>query len=678
MRAKAGWLLTRRLISFLLPAGARKRSPSIQARKEERSAAEVVLRRTAKLRRAGKFKEALAIYERAPADVSKNAKFLRERAGLLAEVGDLSAAYQAFLDALAVDPDNAGAWRQAGLLLERLGREEEVPALIGRMLTSLARTSETLIKAATIATDARAHDLADKLIDEALSPAAAPTADAVLKIARILLKQGEQGRVVRLFESPPPSAGELGGQARELKGLALAQLRLAGGNASRPVGMHARADVIAVQSILARMDRPPADIHRAPRGLAILSNSLAPGGSETQVIRLVRQLCGAANEFDGPIVLLLGTRSSVAPDFHASNLTGLNVTVECLSDFDLDVTSAVPPAIAGQMSVLPRRMFARTAALIGRLRTHRPQAVLAMSETNGLAAALAAAIVGVPRVVVSVRGEPPPAWGLRDGLLRPAYRGALAENRLALVANGVATARAFAQWLDQSTERIGTIYNGIDVDELRSQRDPGATAAHRRALGIPDGARVVGSVFSARPGKRPRLWVEAAAIIARRAPDVVFVVVGADHRQTFPALVTQEELRGRFHRPGVRQDVPTWLDLMDVVLLTSLNEGTPNVLIEAQALGRPVVATAVASTAETFLPGQTGILLPANPTPDAIADAVLRVLGDPGFANRAGELAPPFIRQRFCVKRMAAEFVDICLGSETAPGAAAIAGTNGR
>jgi glycosyltransferase involved in cell wall biosynthesis len=663
VQSKRAWPLVKRVIRFILPARAKKER-RLPGPTKEHLPGDVVTRRVAKLREAGNCNKARAVLDRAPQQLRREPNFIYEHACLLAQMGDSQAAYDVFMHLFALDPGWPGAWNKAAVLLKDLGREDELPAFIGRMCSLLPRNCETLMKAHAIATDAGLHDLADQLIDEALSPSAAPDTAAALKAARILLKRGKQGRVVQLFERPPfPLDGNLDGQAAELKALALAELRLAGRSSSAPVDANDRADVIAVRSILERMSAAT-DGADTRRGLAIVSNSLAPGGSETQVIRLVRQLCGQPSERVGPIFLLLGTRSRLAPDFHANSLTGLNVTVECLSDFDVNVGEVVPANIADQISVLPRRMAMRTTVLIDRLRTRRPQAVLAMSETNGLAAALAASIAAVPRVVVSVRGEPPPNAGRDHSLLKPAYQAALAGNRLQLVANGAATARAFAQWLNQPPQRVGTIYNGIDVDGLSSQRDPAASAAHRRALGIPDGAPVIGSVFNARSEKRPRLWVEAAAVIARRVPDAVFVLVGGDDGQNFSPALMRSIPAGRFHRPGIRSDVATWLDLMDVVLLTSQTEGTPNVLIEAQALGRPVVATAVGNSSETFLPGQTGVLISASPTAEEVADAVLGVLDDPAFADRARDEGPAFIRRRFCAKRMASEYLHICYGPE--------------
>jgi glycosyltransferase involved in cell wall biosynthesis len=278
---------------------------------------------------------------------------------------------------------------------------------------------------------------------------------------------------------------------------------------------------------------------------------------------------------------------------------------------------------------------------------------------------VAAALAGDPRVVVSARNAPPPVR-YSDSVLQPAYRLALATDRISLVTNSSATAREFRAWLGAGSAPVGVIPNGVDVDALAAQRDPDAAAAHRRASGIRPSARVVGSIFQARRQKRPYLWIDAAAVVARRAPDVEFVLVGDMLREErICAALTERGVRDRFHLPGIRPDVENWLELMDVVLLTSAYEGTPNVLLEAQALGKPVVATGVGGNAECFVPDETGILLSPDPHPDEIAEAVLRVLDDPGFAARARAHGPAFIRQRFDPRRMARAYIDLCVSDAT-------------
>ncbi len=652
-----------RLGRFILrkpyPSEAQKRT---KADKQHRR----VLRHARKLQQTGDLAGALAAYDTLPAQRRDQPYILHKRGHLFQLLGQPDAAYDALVKALAADPTQETAWMRMGFVLNELGRREQLPTFIDDMLAALPRTSEVLMQAASIARKARLHDLADELFDTALSPSLNPSAATIFHAAGILLREGDQGRVISLLDREAARGdAKLRNHVLDLRGFALAQLRLASGsNTYARVGSE-RADVIAVRSILDQWNDRHAGGGSASRGLAIVTDSLGPGGIQKQVVRFLRQLCGGPQRLVPPVRLLLVGRQKLAPEFNKDELTGLDVMVESISGYDVDLREIVAAGVAGQVGVLPSYISTRTAYLVDRLTAHRPEAVLAMAEKNGLAAILAASLTGVPRVTVSLRGEAPRARRFRDSLLRPAYQAALASGRVSLVANSSATARDFAQWLGEAPERVGVVHNGIDVDELLSERDPRATAVHRGALGISDGARVVGSVFNARGEKRPRLWIDAAAIIAERAPDVVFVVVGDGlYRSNISSVLAHYGLEERFHRPGVRKDVATWLDLMDVFLLTSETEGLPNVLLEAQALGCPVVATAVGGTEETFLPENTGVLLPANPTPEEVAAAVMRVLDDPSYAKRSRAQAPAFIRRHFCEKRMTSALLDLCFAME--------------
>jgi glycosyltransferase involved in cell wall biosynthesis len=108
--------------------------------------------------------------------------------------------------------------------------------------------------------------------------------------------------------------------------------------------------------------------------------------------------------------------------------------------------------------------------------------------------------------------------------------------------------------------------------------------------------------------------------------------------------------------PGLSADPLAALGGMDVFLLTSEGEGTPNTAIEAQWAGRPVVACMAGGVAEAFLPEITGILVPQADSA-AIADAVLRVAGDRGWRERVGSAGPSFVSSRFGLDRMVGELI---------------------
>ena len=100
-------------------------------------------------------------------------------------------------------------------------------------------------------------------------------------------------------------------------------------------------------------------------------------------------------------------------------------------------------------------------------------------------------------------------------------------------------------------------------------------------------------------------------------------------------LAARPALRGRVHWLGARDDIPGLLKSADVLVLASLWEGMPNVVLEAMAAGRAVVATAVEGTVELVISGETGWLVPPR-DPEALGRALLEAARDPGLCRRLG------------------------------------------
>src|SRR5439155_20847076 len=129
----------------------------------------------------------------------------------------------------------------------------------------------------------------------------------------------------------------------------------------------------------------------------------------------------------------------------------------------------------------------------------------------------------------------------------------------------------------------------------------------------------------------------AAAMIAADFPDVDFLVVGEGEEQAaLEALARRLGLGARVVFTGLRHDVPRLLAAVDVLALTSLYEGFPNVLLEAMATGAVAVATDVGGCRELVTSGETGVLVPPR-APAAVAAAVGRVLRDPALARRLAD-----------------------------------------
>lgn len=181
--------------------------------------------------------------------------------------------------------------------------------------------------------------------------------------------------------------------------------------------------------------------------------------------------------------------------------------------------------------------------------------------------------------------------------------------------------------------KIRLVHNGVDLMQFQPRPPDGSL---RRALGVPDGAPVVGSVGRFVRFKGYGNLLDAAAQIQRTRPGVHWLLVGdGELREDLEARSRRRGLASQVHFTGWRDDVPEILALCDLFVLPSVNEHFGRVLIEAMAVGRAVVATDAGGVPEIVVHGETGLLVPPA-DPIALARAVEALLGDPPRAARLG------------------------------------------
>jgi glycosyltransferase involved in cell wall biosynthesis len=218
--------------------------------------------------------------------------------------------------------------------------------------------------------------------------------------------------------------------------------------------------------------------------------------------------------------------------------------------------------------------------------------------------------------------------------------------------------------------RIAHLGNGIDLSVFDPDRfDPTATRRRRQELGIPEGAPVVGFVGRLAARRKGFLdFLKATAEVTKRVPEVRFVVVG-DADRGKPDAVEPEAAREygiweRCHFLGQREnsELPGLYALMNVLVLPSLFEGIPRVIMEASAMGVPAVATDVKGNREAVEPGRNGLLVPLGDVP-ALAGAIVQLLTNPAQAQEMGEEGRRVALERFderCVfARVKAEYAEL-------------------
>lgn len=346
--------------------------------------------------------------------------------------------------------------------------------------------------------------------------------------------------------------------------------------------------------------------------VALISHSAGGGGAERALARLAPSLDREAWQ---PLV--------VVPEAGplADELRDLGIAVSLLpTGWWIPATHWTPEQFLAQLGGLEERT-ARLAALLAAERIE----LVHSNTVVTLEGALAAAQLGLPHVWHS--------RGLFDDRFPPPYFGDLAflfsafdqlSDALVCVSGAVADqARSHCR-----EAPVEVVPDALDLDDLARRAAAASRGALLEQLALPDDARIVACLGGLQRRKGQLDVVLAAARVAPRFPEVVFVLAGAasdpEYAATVHARLEERGLSERFRLPGYL-DAAHLLAHCALLVHPSHSEGFGLAVLEALALGRPVVATRCGGPEEVVEEGRTGLLVPPG-QPEALAAAIAAVL----------------------------------------------------
>ncbi len=206
--------------------------------------------------------------------------------------------------------------------------------------------------------------------------------------------------------------------------------------------------------------------------------------------------------------------------------------------------------------------------------------------------------------------------------------------------------------------------NGIDIDTFNPARvSPALVSKKRSELGFSESDKIVCMVGRLVAEKGFREYCEAVRIISKKGLPIKFIAIGAVHHKAGALdpreLIKKNKLEDTMFFLGRRNDVADIMAAVDLVALPSYAEGIPRVLMEAGAMGKPVVGTDVRGTREIVKDNITGRLIPVK---DAVslADAIVEIISDPNKMQNMGaaarELALDMFDERIYFRRTDREY----------------------
>ncbi|WP_447987754.1 glycosyltransferase [Achromobacter spanius] len=538
-------------------------------------------------------------------------------------------------------PDDLLIVRYCATRLVKERHVDEALALVDRHLPESSENPSRLFARAKLLSDIRAHAQSDALFRRLILQHT--DRNIRVEFAKRLRKRG---LLLEAYEAIRPVASHLapGSKAAELaEGLARDYAFYRG---LEPEAALAGKDIRIVSmkhAILHFRNRQiPEQSPEKPISVALVTGSLGPGGAERQLTRLAGELTrmaelpdqvlpgnGAAPALMRPEKVEVMVKQHTEPS-GSSKKQGLDFFLPVLVKAQIPVTEinrlpavsvahqSVPDGRLGRLlEQLPPPVHYGVTRLAPVLRANPFDVVSLWQDGTCLFGALAALLAGAPTIHLVFRGLPP---NIRKDRFREEYPElfqALAQvPGVYFVSNSRTAAEAYADWLGIPIVRFHVLYNGVpDLAVNASPADEAKWEAFKASTS--DATETIGGVFRLEPDKRPQLWIKLAALYLKRRPQARFVIVG-DGRLHDNIVALAEELRvqDRLLLVGLSNHVGYWYSQMDASVLLSRYEGLPNVLIEAQLLGVPVISTPAGGAGECFVENETGHLLSDVEHPD--------------------------------------------------------------
>jgi teichuronic acid biosynthesis glycosyltransferase TuaC len=287
----------------------------------------------------------------------------------------------------------------------------------------------------------------------------------------------------------------------------------------------------------------------------------------------------------------------------------------------------------------------------------RPQILHAHTATpDGYVGLLLKQRYGLP-LVVSLRGSDVNIYPHRDRwTFRLASRVIERADKVTAVSYAL---RSAAERIARPQQDIAVVYTGCDLDAFAFNE--AARASVRAMLGIASESLVLIFIGYLRRTKGLLELVDAFRLLYQGYPDLHLLIVGAgDDCEPVVARMAEVGVGDRVHFAGARphHEIPAWLSAADVLILPSWHEGLPNVVVEAMACERPVVATRVGGIPEVVVDGESGILVERNDAV-ALANAIASLANDPARRVAMGAMGRRIVERGFTWEKNAEQTIQI-------------------
>jgi len=357
----------------------------------------------------------------------------------------------------------------------------------------------------------------------------------------------------------------------------------------------------------------------------IVNNSLTSGGAERQILYTIEGLQKSELE-----IIFVGENlhSAGGFDFYLSQIVATGAKAMSLPRVSQPgklIYQNVTPEIAAILSKMPPEIMLDILDMVSLLIRDRPATLHLWQDETNVKYGLAGIIAGVPRIILSTRNLNPSHFSYNQTYFREGYLALISEPNITMSANSYIGAKSYADWLKVPKLHIEVIHNGMPSNLWKP---PSVTARKDvfKQLGWTENASLILGVFRLSPEKNPILWLNVCAKIKEIRPEIKFLCVGQGlMKSAIYAQAKALKLGNNFKHLSSSKQIANLMTASDLFLLTSAQEGTPNVILEAQFYGIPIVTTNAGGVSEILAPHRDTHLTQSD-DPSVLAKTVLAAL----------------------------------------------------
>lgn len=388
-----------------------------------------------------------------------------------------------------------------------------------------------------------------------------------------------------------------------------------------------------------------------PEKLKIINfiGTLGSGGSERQLCNFVTGI--KAQGYSN--LRILTYRPLEGHDAHSLPIiekAGLSV-----SSVDFSIPYMSHPGI----DLVPLMIRKEVYAIYNEIMKDPPAIFHSWLDYTNILGGLAALFAGVPVIILSTRSVSPYHFPyLFKPWFRPYYQFLAKSPRVRFINNSENGGLDYAEWLGLPHERFKTVLNGVDFEEIKKIPIE-EIRKFRESLGIDNDVIIICGVFRLTSEKRPQFFFKIADAILRKYKNVCVIHAGdGPEKECLINKIQKKGWQSRFKLLGRRKDISVLLSASNILLLTSENEGTPNVILEAGWLGCCAVSTAVGGVPDCIEDAKTGFIHPVNDEAGLIK-SISTLIENADLRKKISEEAPEFIKEKFSLEKMLSETLEL-------------------